>query len=177
MQPTGKAAAAIAFPQQGILVMGDLATVCAVIAHRSPSKLDPTLREQVDRIGPSNDVWFATVLSGSFLAQQLGDALPWPLRNSEALQKISRSAGGLQFGPSDKLTLDLVARSPGDARLIADVLHLGGSLAHLQIGGNAGLLLAEGVLRSMHAVSEGLKVHASSVMPDEQLERALASSN
>jgi hypothetical protein len=178
LQSTGKRVAAIAFPHSGILVMGDVTTVYAVIAqHSLATKIDAVLRDQVDRIGPANDVWFATILSGSFLTQQLGDALPSILRNSEALQKIRQSSGGLKFGPDDQVTLDLVAGSPGDARLISDLLRFGGSLAHLQIGGNPGLLLAESVLRSMHVNSDGSKVHATSVMPDSQLERALVSSN
>lgn len=38
-------------------------------------QLERSSREQVKRIGSVNDIWFATLLSGSFLGQQAGDAL------------------------------------------------------------------------------------------------------
>jgi hypothetical protein len=178
VQGTGKAVEAIAFPSAEFLVMGDLATVEAVLASGGQSGgINPVLRGQVNRIGPGNDVWFATALSGAYLVQQLGDALPEQLRTSDVLERISRSSGGLQFSQTDKLTLDLVAHSPGDARFLSGLLQLAGSLGHLQIGGNAGLALAESVLSSMQVGSQGSTVHAASAVPDAQLERALKSSS
>ena len=175
---TGKAVSGVAFPRAGVLILGDLATVQALLdSEPSSSGMNPTLREQVNRIGPTSDIWFATVLPGSFLAHQMGDALPPQIGSSELLDRISQSSGGLRFGQSDELRLDLSARSAGDARLISGLLHLGGSLAHLQIGGDAGVLLAQTVLSSMQIAVEGSTVYATSVMPDAQLEQLLASAN
>jgi len=172
----GKAASALVFPRAGVLISGDLATVETILgSHTASDNANPTLREQVNRAGPANDIWFATLLSGSFLAQQTGDALTPQLRKAEVLDRISRSSGGLRFGQSDRLTLDLIARSPFDARVLSGLLHVAGSLAHLQTGGNVGLSLTEIVLRSIEIEVEGSTVHATSAIPDEELERALTS--
>jgi hypothetical protein len=173
---TGKSASGVAFPRAGIVFFGDLATVEAVLsAQPSSPGVVAALREQVARIGPANDMWFATLLSGSFLVRQTHDSLPPPMRNSELLDGISRSLGGLRFGKNDQITLDLIARTASDARLLSGLLHVGGSLAHLQIGGSAELSLAESVLSSMQVSVEGSTVHATSTLADEQLERALVS--
>lgn len=178
VQGAGMTASAVAFPRPGVLVMGDLATVQAVLASEAHTgNIDVVLRDEVNQISPRNDVWFATTLSGSFLADAASDALPSQLRSSGALERISRSAGGLQFGPNDKVTLDLFARSPGDARLLSGVLRVAGTLARLQFGADAGLVLAETVLSSMQISVERSTVHALSTVPDGQVERALTSSN
>ncbi len=177
-QRQGTTTSAVAFSRPGVLVTGDLATVQAVLASEAHAgNIDAVLRDEVNQIGPGNDVWFATTLSGSLLAERVADALPSQLRSSGALDRISRCAGGLQFGPSDEVILDLVARSPGDARLLSGVLRVAGTLAHLQLGGTAGLVLAGSVLSSMQVSVEGSTVHAVSTVPDELVERALTSSN
>ena len=158
--------------------MGNLRTVQAVLAsgaHRG--NIDAVLRDQVSQIGPRNDVWFATTLSGSFLADTAGDALPSQVRTSGALERISRSAGGLQFGQSDKVVLNLIARSPSDARLLSDVLRVAAAIARLQLRGNGGLVLAATVLTSIQLSVEHSTVHFVSTVPDAQLERALISPN
>jgi hypothetical protein len=178
VQGAGRTASAVAFPRPGVLVMGDLATVQTVLASEAHSaNSDAVLRDEVNQIGPGNDVWFATTLSGSFLAQAAGDALPSQLRTSGVLERISRSAGGLQFGQNDKVLLNLIARSPGDARLLSRVLRVAGTLARLQFGGDAGFVLAETVLSSMQISVERSTVHTVSTVPDGQVERALTSSN
>ncbi len=54
---------AFAFPDTGIAVMGDLATVQEIVDHlASPSVLDPGLVQRVSNIGSKNDVWFASLL-------------------------------------------------------------------------------------------------------------------
>jgi hypothetical protein len=170
----GKTASALALLRPGVLVLGDPANVHAVLASAArPGPIDSTLRDQADRIGTQTDIWYATILSGSFLVQQAGDAMPVALRNSGVLDRISRSSGGLQFGPSDKITLDLVASSPGDARLLSDALRVAGRLARLQFTGSADLVLAGSVLSSMRVAVEDSTVQATSAVPDEQLERAL----
>lgn len=176
VQRNGNAASAIAFARPGVLVMGDVAKVESILAPGADhGDIDPTLRGEVDQIAPANDVWYATTLSGSFLSRQVGNSLPSALRNSGALDRISRSSGGLHFGADDTVTLVLVANSPGDARLISGVLRVAGKLAHLNLGGKPDLVLAESILSSMRVAVNGTNVHANSAVSDEQLERALNS--
>ena len=87
-----------------------------------------------------------------------GNSMPSALRNSGALDRISRSSGGLHFGANDTVTIDLVARSPSDARLISGVLRVAGKLAHLQFGGKPDLVLAESILSSIRVAVNGTQV-------------------
>lgn len=173
--PRTGGSAALAFLQPGVLVIGDLASVYAVVGHRSRTQsIDPILRQEVNSVAPVTDVWYATILSGAFLTQQVGDSLPSQLRNSDALASITRSFGGLQFGSTDNLQLFLVGRTAGDARSMSYVLRIAGGLARLQFGGNPGFVLAEAVLRSMQVGLEDSTVRVTSDVSDSQIADALA---
>lgn len=76
----------------------------------------------------------------------------------------------------NKVVLNLIARSPSDARLLSGVLRVAATIARLQFRGN-GLVLAETVLTSMQLSVEHSTVHVVSTVPDAQLERALISPN
>lgn len=157
-------------------MFGDLATVESIPASQDASvHMNPALSDEVFRIVPISDMWFATLLPGSFLGEQTGDALPPQLRDSDFLSSITQSSGGLRFGQSDQVTLKLVARSTSDARLVSGLLHVGGSLAHFAIGGSSEFSLAEKVLSSMQVTVQDTTVSVTSSMPDDQLEQALAS--
>ena len=176
VQGAGNTAFAIAFPRAGVLLFGDLTTVRSIPASQDVSvHINPALINEINRIGSTSDMWFATLLSGSFLGEQTGDTLPPQLRDSDFLASITQSSGSLRFGQSDQMTLKLVARSVSDARMISGLLHVGGSLAHLAIGGSSGFSLAEKVLSSMQVTVQGTTVSATAAMPDDQLEQVLAS--
>jgi hypothetical protein len=178
VQGTGKTVAGISFPRPGVLIMGKLPAVETVLASAVFSaSLDPSLQEQVSRIGSTNDFWYATILPGPSLIRQIGNVLPSQLRNSEALGAIIQSSGGLQFGHPDKITLNLVERSTGDAQLLNALLRVASGVAQLQFGGDAALVVAESALSSMRVTDEGSMVQAMSSIPDAQLARALASGN
>jgi hypothetical protein len=173
----GNGETGLAFPQSGFLVMGDLATVEAVLSSIGSGGPSALLRQQIEQIGPANDLWYATVLSGPFLVRQMGDALPEQLRNSGLWDRIKRSDGGLRFGHTDQITANLVASSPADAGLISGLLHVAGGLSRLPVGGDPNTALAESVLRSMQVTAEGSVVSLTAGMPDAELARTIASAN
>lgn len=172
VQNSGKRAVGIAFPQADIVVVGDLETVHRVIAPEGSTGLDPKLTEQVNRIGSGNDVWFATLLSGSFLGQQLGGAAP-ELQGAQALQSILESSGGLQFGDALTVSLDVIARSPEDARSLSDLLHFAGNLLQMHSSSTAGSLLARSAVGTMQVTTDGSNLHASAALPEAQVEQAI----
>jgi hypothetical protein len=131
----------------------------------------------VNRIGTDHDYWFATILSGSFLEREAGEDLPAQLRNSELLNSITHSAGGLRFGQPDQLSLHLVTRSSGDAEMLSGLLKVAGGLARCPSGGNARSVFIGQALSSMQVSVEGASVRASSAIADQQLAAALASPN
>lgn len=163
---------AFAFPRSSIAVIGDVAAVDAIVGHHPG--IDVTLRDEAERIGAANDVWYATILSGAFLTQEVGDSLPSQIRNSDTLQHISRSYGGLQFGGTDRMTIELIAGSSSDARSMSYILRIAAGLAQLQLGGSPGFILAETILRSMQVDVDGSNLGITSSVDDQQIARALA---
>src|SRR5581483_9314259 len=99
---------AFAFVNDGIVVLGDLADVQQVLAHRgSPSTLDPDVQRLVATVGPNNDLWFVSTMPGPFLTKHLHQEANknFPV---QSLDSISQSSGGLQFGDVVRLSFDAV---------------------------------------------------------------------
>jgi hypothetical protein len=181
VQHQGKNSTGLAFPQAGVVVFGDLATVHSVLAPDSvpvgsSMTLDPMLTEQANRVGAGNDLWFATLLSGGFIDNQISGVAP-QLKGSEALQSILQSAGGVQFGDNVAVSLDLTARSPEDARSLSDLLHFAANIAqmHRSNGGDPTAAFAVAALNRMQVNANGSHVQAVVALPESQLEAAMQS--
>jgi hypothetical protein len=95
------------------------------------------------------------------------------LQGSEALQSILESSGGVQFGETVTLSLDLTARSPEDARSVSDLLHFAGNLAQMHSGGDARASFAASALNTMQVTTDGPLVQATVAVPESQLEQIL----
>jgi hypothetical protein len=92
------------------------------------------------------------------------------------LQSILQSSGGMQFGDTVMVSLDLIARSPEDARSLSDLLHFAGNLAQMHAGaGNPQASFAATALNAIQVSTDGANVHATVALPEAQLEAALAS--
>jgi hypothetical protein len=171
---------ALAFPQPGIAVLGDVATIREALSPGGTGgALDTQLLDQVNRVGVNNDLWFATLMSGAFLNHELGNAATTPgmangMANSAALQSILKSAGGLQFGDTVAMSLDLVTRSPEDAKSVTDLLRFAGNLMQMQQN-NPRANAAASALSSMQVETTGSNVHASLGITEQQLELLLQS--
>lgn len=168
---------AFAFPDTGIVVIGDIATVKEILDRRAnPSTLDPGLLERVNKVGTANDLWFASLLSGSFLGSTIDLPGGAPqLKDSSALQSILQSTGGVRFGDQVQLSFDATTRSPQDATSLADVVRFLSSMLQTQRrnDGEAGILAS--ALDGMQLQANGSEVHLGLSISEKNLE-ALAQS-
>lgn len=162
---------AFAFVDTSIAVMGDRATVQQILANRAhPTPLDPGLQQLVSTAAADNDAWFASVMPGSYLADQIKGQTQQP-GAEQAIDSIVQSSGGIQFGDVVRLSVDAIARSSKDAQSLADVIRFLGSLAQMsrQKGANAEILAA--AVDQMKLQVDGDAVHASISIPEKSLEQ------
>ncbi|HEX4770238.1 MAG TPA: hypothetical protein VH351_05370 [Bryobacteraceae bacterium] len=164
----------LAFPKPGLAVLGDVKTLQEVLSPRASNQnLDALLVDQVNHVGSENDIWFATLMSGSFLGHQLADGAPPNVVNSGALKSILRSSGGMQFGTNVAMSLDLFTRSADDARSVTELLRFAGNLAQMQ--NNPQGTAAAAALSNLELQTEGSTVHASLNVTEQQMEQLMQS--
>lgn len=170
---------AFAFPDTGVAVVGDVATVKAVLDRRaSPSTLDPGLLQRINSVGASNDLWFASLLSGSFLGNQidLPGAGGSQLKNSAALQSVLQSSGGVHFGDLVQLSFDAITRSPEDATSLTDVVRFLTSIVQTQRRSDATAAIIASALDNMQLQATGSNVHIALAVTEKNLELLAQSS-
>jgi hypothetical protein len=167
-----KGDSAFTFPDTGLAVMGDLATVKEIIDHRAnPTTLDPGLLDRATKAGAANDVWFASLLSGSFFGNHI--ELPGAgsqLKDSSALQSILQSSGGLRFGHQVKLSLDATTRSPQDATSLTDVVRFMSSLVQMQRRNDPNAAIIASALDRMELQTNGADLHLGLSLSEQNLE-------
>jgi hypothetical protein len=163
---------AFAFPDTGIAVMGDLATVQKIIDDRStPSTLDPGLLDRVNKVGSTNDMWFASLLSGTALGTNPGLLGGKQLNTSQALKSVLQSSGGVQFGSVVQVSLDATTRSPQDAGSLSDVIRFLANMIQTQGQTNPQTVLLAKALEGMTLQTSGSDVQVSFSMPEQDLEQ------
>ena len=166
----GDGTVALAFPRPGLAVLADPQTMEEVLSSNRSQTLDAQLIDQVNHVGAENDIWFATLMSGSFLGRELGNAAPGDVANGGALKSILRSSGGMQFGNTVAMSLDLFTRSPDDARSVTDLLRFVSNFVQMQQN-NPRASAAALALSGMQVQTEGSTVHAFLNMNEQQLEQ------
>ena len=162
----------VAFPEVGVAIMADSATLRQIIANRDNSgSLDPDLRNMVFNVGAHNDAWFVSLLGGSYLTHHLNEETKQPLQQAQALESILESSGGIRFGDVVQLSFDAKTRSPKDATSLADVIRFLGSLLQMQRQSDAKLDILASALDQMNLTTAGDSVHLSISMPEKSLEQ------
>jgi hypothetical protein len=165
---------ALAFPRPGFAVLGGVKSLEEVLSSKtSVPNVDAQLMDQVNRVGSENDVWFATLMSGSFLGRQLEDGVPSNVANSGVLKSILRSSGGMQFGNTVAMSLDLFTRTPDDAQSVTELLRFAGNLAQMQKDPRANAAAA--ALGNLELQTAGSTVHASLNLSEQQMEQLMQS--
>ncbi len=163
---------AFAFPDGDVAVMGDAGTVRQILDHRStPTVLDPGLVQRINRAGASNDLWFASLLSGAFLGNHM--ALPGPgaqIKDSAALQSILQSSGGIVFGDQVQLSFDATTRSPEDAVSLTDIVRFVSSMVQTQRRSDPNAAILASALDHMDLKAAGQDVHMGLSMSEKNLE-------
>lgn len=166
----------LAFPLADVAIMGDLATVQAVLDHSNvPSALDPTLTTRISAIGEKNDTWFASLVGVGPFASHLGseDAQGDSQADSQAkvLQAITGTSGGIRFGDAIEVSGSAFTRSPQDAASLADVVRLGTSLLQMQRQKDPGSAILAGALDRMKLNPEGSQLHMSVSLTEKEAEQ------
>jgi hypothetical protein len=165
----GQQQTAIGFPEAGVAVMADLATLKEVIDSRAvPATLDPTLQSKINAIGSDNDAWYVSLVGGSFLADHMGkDGAP----QAKALQGVLQSSGGVKLGAMIETTFDAVTRSAQDATSLSDVIRFFASMIQMQRQNDprAGILAT--AFDGMTLENSGAAVHFAVSLPEKSLEQ------
>ena len=163
---------AFAFPDTGVAVMGDLASVQEVIDHRSnPSVLDPGLRQRVDQVGNKNDMWFASIVSGAAFGGTNTAIGGQQLNTSQALKSILQSSGGISFGDVTNMSLDATTRSPQDAAALNNVIQFFGNMLQTQGASDPQAAVLAQAVGGMTLQTQGNDVQVSLALTEPQLER------
>ncbi len=158
---------ALAFPETGVAVLGDVDSVRNVIAHRSnPAALDPAVTRQIERIGAANDVWFVSPSGAQFLANAGAQ-----FQNAQTLQSILQSSGGIHFGETVRLSLDAVTRSPEDANSLVAVVRFVAGMAQTQDHNSQQMAILASSLNAMDIQVSGSNVHMSMSVSEKNLEQ------
>jgi hypothetical protein len=181
---------AFAFLGDGIGVMGDSETVKLVIANRETgAPLDPALQAAVSKAGTDNDAWFVSLLSGGgFLSHHLdtqvngGEAkqetqpdAKLAFTQSQALQSVLQSSGGIQFGSIVRVSFDALTRSPQDAASLADVVRFFSSMVQMQRQKDPRAGIAATAFDNMDLKTDGDALHLSLSIPEKDLEQLVQS--
>ena len=158
---------ALAFPETGIAVLGDVETVRSVIAHRSnPIPLDPKLARQIEAVGSANDVWFVSPSGAQFLEHAGAQ-----FQGAQALQSILQSSGGIRFGETVRLSVDAITRSRQDADSLAAVARFLRNMVQTQSQNNPKMAILASSLNGMDIQVDGSSVHLSLSMSEKSLEQ------
>lgn len=161
---------AVAFLTSDILVAGDSASVKQIISNRAtPPSLDPGLLSQIQKVGASNAIWFASTVPGAdFLAKMAPDSAQ--AQKGQVLQSILAVSGGVELGDQVAVSFDALARSAQDATSLSDVIHLGAQLVQMQSEKNAHAAVLSNALNSMIVSINGSTVHIGLNIPEQDLE-------
>jgi hypothetical protein len=164
---------AVAFPDTGVAVMGDLDSIHQVIQNLStPAPLDVDLSNRIDAAGNANDAWFVSATGGASLGKRFGAQTGGQMAGqAQALQSIRAASGGVVFGSTIAVTLDAATRSEQDATSLADVFRFGASMVQMQRQQDprAGIMAAS--LDNMQLKTNGDSVHVGFSMSEKNLEQ------
>jgi hypothetical protein len=167
---------ALAFPETGVAVMADLATMKQIIQNlATPTSFDPALLARINAVGAANDAWFVSTTGPS----------GWPHNPSQsatgrdpaqALQSIRSASGGMHSGATVDLSFDATARSPQDATSLADVFRFMASTVQMQrqSQNNPGIGVLAASMDNMTLTTAGNTVHIAFSVPEKSLEQLAA---
>ena len=164
---------AFGFPETGIAVFGDRASVEQVLRNRAnPTVLNTSLQDQISKASGSNDAWFASILPGSNFANQVSrETGSTPAQGARALQGVVQSSGGVRFGNTVQLSFNAVTRSEKDALSLTDVIRFVSSAMQMQRDKDPRAAVLAPAFDSMSLKADGREVHSTLSFPEADLER------
>ncbi len=164
---------AFAFPETGIAVFGDRASVEEVLHNRAnPVVLNANLQDQISKASGSNDAWFASILPGSNFAGQVSrETGSTPAQGARVLQGVVQSGGGVHFGSTVQLSFTAVTRSDKDALSLTDVIRMVSSTVQMQRDKDPRAAVLAPAFDNMSLKADGSQVSTSLSFPEADLER------
>jgi hypothetical protein len=164
---------AFGFPDTGLAVMGDLASIHQVIQNlKAPANLDVDLMNRIEAVGSANDAWFVSAVGGAALGKHFAAETNGQFNGqAQALQSIRAANGGVRFGSQVAVSMDAATRSPQDAASLADVFRFMASMVQMQRQKDprAGIVAAS--LDNMQLQTNGDSVHLAFTMSEKNLEQ------
>jgi hypothetical protein len=161
-----------AFPDVGVAVMADGATLRQIIANRAtPSTLDAGLLQEISQVGPNSDVWFVSTAPSTAFVNHLAQHAKRPLPNAQALESVLESSGGIRFGNTVDLSFDAITRSAQDAVSLADVVRFLASMVQMQRQNDPRAAIFAAALDDMKLASSGNAMRVSLSIPEKSLEQ------
>jgi len=163
---------AIAFPDAGMAVMGDINSVHQVIQNlTTPAQLDVDLTNHIDLAGSANDAWFVSTNGAGMLGKQFSAQTGGQMGQMQALQSIRSASGGVKFGSTVAVTFNAATRSDQDATSLADVFRFLGSMLQMQRQQNARAAILASAIDNMQVAASGQNVHVTFSMSEQNLEQ------
>jgi hypothetical protein len=162
---------AVAFLASDILVAGDSPTVMQIISNRAtPTSLDPTLLNQIQKVGATNAVWFVSIVPGADLLAKMAPD-PQQAQRGQVLQSILASSGGVDLGDQISFSFDAIARSPQDATSLSDVIHFAAGMVQTQSDKDPKAAILSNALNNMNVSINGSTVHVGVTIPEQAVEQ------
>ena len=170
---------ALAFPETGIAVFGDRSSVEQILTNRAnPSNLSSDLQAQISYASANNDAWFASTLPANHLVGHVPDAagaLGGSQQQSQVMQAVLESSGGIQFGSNVQLSFNALTRSDKDATSLTDFIRLVSSMVQMQRQNDPRAALLAPAVDGMKLRADGRQVYTSLTIPEADLEQLVAS--
>jgi hypothetical protein len=157
---------AIALVDSTLALAGDPNSVMAALARRSaPSTLDPVLVAKANSLSATEDAWAVTTMNPGAVGLQAGKG-PGGLDLS-ALQNIQQSSAGVKFGTSVNVSAEVVADTPQNANMLADLLRLVVQMAQLNPNSSEIATVTQG----LSIKTAGTAIQVSLAIPEDLIEQ------
>jgi len=167
--------AGLAFLGATEAVAGDLASVKGALDRSaSGGALDASFTAQINTLSLTEDAWILSTVSPASLvpAPAAQNDTPNPLAQaSQFLAAVTSLSGGVKFGETVPVNLNLVANSPQNAEALANVVKFIAGMAVSGAGqSNTPQASALDWLKSLQVSTTGTKVDVSLAIPESQIE-------
>ena len=165
---------ALAFLDGSIAIAGKQAWVKAAIDRRkaAPAGLPPAVLAKVNELSSRYDVWLFSNAPVSGLAGAVPDRQVSRMANSNAMQSIEQTSGGVKFGTLVEVSGEAVARTEKDATALADVLRFMAGMLQMSRENSSAAQFAS-LLDTLQLKTDGKTMRFSVSIPQAELEKLL----
>jgi hypothetical protein len=148
--------------------VGDLVSVKAALDRRTGpgSAIDSGTMARINELSTTEDAWSVSTkgLAGALPMLGTGDS------GSAVLQSIQQSSGGIKFGSSVVLTVQVIADSTQDAASLSDVVKMLSQMASMHSGTGGAPSELTNLLKGLTISTDGTAVNLSLTVAEDQLE-------